>query len=871
MPEVLPAVAGSLQRRAIRMLEADSTTAPEERLRSHAFDRFAMAIVALVTAVFLAILAPARAEAADSVLCDCWQRVRAPTFAGDYPIDQSASAAAFDAARGQIVKFGGSTFILTEIDDTWVWDGTQWTKMNPATKPSARTRAQMAYDPKRQRVVLFGGFNSMFGPQYDTWEWDGSNWTMPPSANPPTLGGTATQSPYAPDFGTKAGLTQGQMVWDPIREEIVLFGGVTVDMTTFQPTGATETWVYKNGQWSKRNPVTQLPPRISPGAAADIGRGQIVAFGGALPNLYFTDMSESPEEKAFRDQDAVLSDTWSWDGSDWKLIPTRQSPPPRLGGAMASAFNDTPVVLFGGQSVSAIDADNNGVYETINGVWGDMWAFLGDTWVQIMVPETQENKDRIGSAARNEHFAVYDEARREVVIAGGYSLGAPEELTSTWSWTPPFGRPYHQRQYFAEGYTGNASAPFDEWITLLNSSSSPASVILRYARVDGSVADQGPFTVPPNSRGTINVTSFLGPGVEHATYVLSDNPKLFAERPMYFDFFGRPGGHDGVGAIDLSRDYYFAEGYTGPGFDTFFTVFNPNWWAISVDFNYLLPGGGTVSRTFIVGARSRATFPAREVVGSTEFAAHIHANGGLIHVEQPVYFDYFGRKGGSVNSGQTELSPTADFAEGYTGAGFDEYITLGNPHSVPVSVNLKFLPETGSPIVVPDVLPAQSRRTYKVNDLVGPNVPHGTRITASMPIMAARPMYFEYGGPGGWKGGDVGVGFSASSWALFAEGYAYSPVSHPYITIANPSSSPVNVNVLFMFPSDFPMLQPVTVPANGRSTIRVLDLFDNREFSVFVITQDPTKSVLVERPQYFSYRGWDGGLNSAGYNGSPPP
>jgi hypothetical protein len=844
---------------------------PTSSSRHLVADFSGVALALSLVAIVLAALVPVRADAAESILCDCWQRVRAPSFAGDYPIDQSNSAAAFDSKRGQIVKFGGMTFIQAELDDTWVWDGTQWTKMNPPTKPSKRGYAQMAYDPKRDRIVMFGGFTTLFGTLYDTWEWDGSNWSMPASANPPSLGGTATESPYAPDFGTNVGLMRARMVWDPIREEIVLFGGLTIDMSNFEPAGATETWVYKNGKWSKRNPVSQLPPRLSPAGAADVGRGQIIAFGGALPNYYFTDDSDTFEEEALKDQASVLSDTWSWDGSNWRKLQMRQSPPPRLGGAMSDSYNDTPAILFGGQSVTAIDADNNGVLETINGTWDDMWAFMGDSWLQVKVPESQKNRDRVGSAGRNDHFAIYDGARREVIIAGGYTLGAPEEATATWSWTPPFGRPFHLRQYFAEGFTGNSSAPFDEWITLLNTSSSPAEVILRYARPDGGVADQGPFTVPANARGTISVTSFLGPGVEHATYVLSNNPNLFAERPMYFDFFGKPGGHDGVGAINLARDYYFAEGFTGPGFDTFFTVFNPNWWPISVDFNYLLPGGGTVTRQFVVGARSRATFPAREAVGSTEFATHIHANGGLIHVEEPVYFEYFGLKGGSVNSGQTSLQTSSSFAEGYTGPGFDEYITIGNPNASTVSVTLNFLPESGSPISISDVLPAKSRRTYKVNDLIGPNVAHGTRIDASMPIMTARPMYFEYGGAGGWKGGDVGIGFSPSPWALFAEGYAYSPASHPYITIANPNSTPVTVNVLFMFPADYPMLHPVTVPANGRSTIRVLDLFDNREFSVFVLTTDPSKPVLVERPQYFAYGGWDGGFVSAGYNGSTSP
>jgi hypothetical protein len=837
--------------------------------------RIAAAFWATVAASVLATLVfTGTALGAQTVECDCWQRVRAPTFLGDYPIDQPGSAAAFDSARGRLVKFGGSTFVFGAIDQTWEWDGTQWIALNPPTKPPARTYAAMGYDPIRKKIVMFGGMdqNNIFTPfMYDTWEWDGNNWVMPPQANPPSLGGTATQSPYAPDFSPYAGFWTGRLVWDPINEELVLVGGLALDMSLFTGVGAQETWVYKNGTWIKKNPPTKLPPRIAPAVAADPARGQIVAFGGAEPSFWFQDNSYPPEMKALKDELSVLSDTWSWDGNTWKKLNPKDSPPPRLHGAMSDGFNDTPPILFGGQSVTAIDADGNGLKETINGTWGDAWAFVGDTWVQLVIPESQTDKDRKGPGARNEHFVVYNTQRREVVVAGGYVLGIPEETTATWTWSPPFGRPYSLRQYFAEGFTGNAASPFDEWITLFNNSSSEAKVKLRYAKSDGSWVDQGPITVPPTSRGTVNVTAFLGPGVEHSTYVFSDNLSLYSERPMYFNYLGtRSGGHDGVGASMLSRTFYFAEGFTGPGFDTYFTVFNPNWWPVNVQFTYFLPGGGTKVHNAVVGARSRQTFNARDVVGSSEFSTRVVAGSGLIHVEQPIYFDYGGIRGGSVNSGQTELSPTANFAEGFTGSGFDEYLTVGNPNPSAVQIRIVFMRETGGPVVVTDTMPPNSRRTYKANDYLPAGTAHGTRIEASKPIMAARPMYFSYGP--GWKGGDVGVGFSASQWALFAEGFANSARSHPYITIANPNPVAANVQVLFLFPPpDFPMLQNVTVPANGRATVNVLSLFDNKEFSVFVLSPDPTKPVLVERPQYFNYRGWDGGSVSAGYNGSPPP
>ncbi len=92
-------------------------------------------------------------------------------------------AMAYDAARGQVVLFGGSPV----TDQTWLYDGTDWTLATPAQSPPARTRHQMVYDSVRQRIVLFGGSSdpASVSDLGDTWEWDGSNWhNMTPVSSP---------------------------------------------------------------------------------------------------------------------------------------------------------------------------------------------------------------------------------------------------------------------------------------------------------------------------------------------------------------------------------------------------------------------------------------------------------------------------------------------------------------------------------------------------------------------------------------------------------------------------------------------------------------------------------------------------------------
>jgi len=85
---------------------------------------------------------------------------------------------AFDAARNQMVMFGGSparSGDLAWLGETWLWDGQVWTQA-AVEGPSPRGLHDMAYDPRRERVVLFGGYDDEnLG---DTWEWDGERWTQ---------------------------------------------------------------------------------------------------------------------------------------------------------------------------------------------------------------------------------------------------------------------------------------------------------------------------------------------------------------------------------------------------------------------------------------------------------------------------------------------------------------------------------------------------------------------------------------------------------------------------------------------------------------------------------------------------------------------
>ncbi len=88
-------------------------------------------------------------------------------------------ALAYDAARNITVLFGGQG-----VDDTWGWDGAWRVVAAQAEGPPPRRSHAMAYDPVREVVVVFGGRANDDTFLQDTWEWDGDEWTAKAAGDP---------------------------------------------------------------------------------------------------------------------------------------------------------------------------------------------------------------------------------------------------------------------------------------------------------------------------------------------------------------------------------------------------------------------------------------------------------------------------------------------------------------------------------------------------------------------------------------------------------------------------------------------------------------------------------------------------------------
>src|SRR6266566_3160887 len=207
----------------------------------------------VVTLALLAIVIAAVSALTLSVVRSATPYGWASTTSDVSPV-RSGAAVAQDGtvSPSQVLLFGGKASSGL-VNDTWRWNSTAWTKLNPSTSPTARSGATLVYDPAHRQDVLFGGTGSK-GALADTWRWNGTTWTQL----------TMTTSPSARSGAGAA--------FDPITNQIVLFGGL----------GSAEnndTWTFGATTWTKLTSAQAPSARDSFGFATG-GDGSLVLVDG---------------------------------------------------------------------------------------------------------------------------------------------------------------------------------------------------------------------------------------------------------------------------------------------------------------------------------------------------------------------------------------------------------------------------------------------------------------------------------------------------------------------------------------------------------------------------------------------------------------
>ncbi len=209
--------------------------------------------------------------------------------------------------------------------------------------------------------------------------------------------------------------------------------------------------------------------------------------------------------------------------------------------------------------------------------------------------------------------------------------------------------------------------------------------------------------------------------------------------------------------------FYFAEGYTGAGFEEWLCLMNPFAEPANVHMSFLMEGGATQDSDIQVPGNARYTISVNAFVGADKNVSIKVTSDLPIVAERPMYFNYQGAwTGGHDVMGATSPREEFYFAEGYTGAGFEEWLCLMNPNPSPTTAHVTYFFRGGASQTQDVGIGANTRATVNVNAAAGPDKEVSMRVTSDDPIVAERPMYFDYQGLGNnnWTGGHIVMGYA---------------------------------------------------------------------------------------------------------------
>lgn len=308
------------------------------------------------------------------------------------PSERSTPGVAFDSGRQVLVLFGGYDKSGKVLNDTWEWSAaSSWTEKHPSTIPPARGMTAIVYDRVRHVTLMYGGRDAVGGKvrcgevgqwfcSDDTWTWDGTNWTeLHATGGPPPFvpamtfddasGATllynfmgnvpGTWSWDGANWSLKAsgsnnnpdpGRGEPVMVFDPASKHVVMFAG-------FSPGGGNVQTMWKWGGQSWTSFGVDAPfPRLGLDAVGNVDGKSLLAY---------TDPAVVPAAPPVTS--TTPSQTWLWDGKQWtQLHPAHQ---PAVSGALFADPKSGRALLWG--------------TDFMQGVAMQFWAWDGNDWSQI--------------------------------------------------------------------------------------------------------------------------------------------------------------------------------------------------------------------------------------------------------------------------------------------------------------------------------------------------------------------------------------------------------------------------------------------------------------------------------------------------------
>ena len=334
--------------------------------------------------------------------------------------------------------------------------------------------------------------------------------------------------------------------------------------------------------------------------------------------------------------------------------------------------------------------------------------------------------------------------------------------------------------------------------------------------------------------------------------------------------------------VPVNKQWYFAEGRVGAGFNEFLSIENPTSYAcqVSIEYLYTPDRGSPLTRNFSVSvaANARYTEGVDADLGTNPTGPGI-SDSAIVTVdnvttpnctgvvaERPMYFNALGVNSGSDVLGVTRLGSTfyiADMGVGSqsTGGSYASFLPILNqPGGQSATVTATYYlggVQVGSQQVV--VAPGTRGTIFPGN--YSPALPSHVSVVVSstQPVAVERPTYFSNinGGNAGTVSGGadvIGVQSLANDW-LFAEGYTGGKFQEDFV-IANldtQANATATVTITLEYPDGTTQTSIIPVPALSQSIWNVNANANERGQSVSAEITSTGAKIVAEREMFFYY------------------
>ncbi|MGH7725982.1 MAG: Kelch repeat-containing protein [Candidatus Eiseniibacteriota bacterium] len=356
--------------------------------RVGAFTRLSFRVIFLLSVVAGLLPSTSRPVGAQCTSIGTWELVSTLR-----PISRSDHSVIYDPSEDRMIIFGGerdSADVEIRLHDVWAFDliNKTWDRLDPQTsvRPLRREGHSAVLDSEG-RMIVFGGrtdvaFNPpTFGFLNDVWSFD--------------LGSLTWSNVHALDCTPPGGINYPVCRWyhgavtDPSGSTMWMFGG------DYEIQTASSFYEYSldDDSWTFISDGGGAIVRSNHTVIHDSPRNRLVTFAGFMG---------SSEELSY------LNDTWTYNllTEAWsQASPTGTAPAAREDHAAVYDANRQRMVVFGGLGGTL----PNPV------LFSDLWTLSFTptlSWSQVTATGT-------GPSARQEHTAIYDSERNQIVIFGG--------------------------------------------------------------------------------------------------------------------------------------------------------------------------------------------------------------------------------------------------------------------------------------------------------------------------------------------------------------------------------------------------------------------------------------------------------------------